>query len=88
MANNTNNLIKFKGDLKNYEKGTVEISPYVNLRTFLRRLRNHFATNNITSNEARLRILHNQIDATVGDAIDLINCYSGEDVIFEEVKKI
>ena len=50
-------------------------------------LRNHFANNNITSNEAKLRILYNQIDATVGDTIDLINCYSGEYVTFEQVEQ-
>ena len=84
---NINNLIKFRGNLKPSEKGTIGITPYVNVRTFLRTLRNHFATNNITSDQAKIRILHNQIDATVGDAIDLINCYSGEDVTFEEIEK-
>ena len=86
MANNTNNLIKFRGYLKSHEKSTVGITPYVNERIFLRILRNHFPTNNITLDEAKLRILHNQIDATVGDAIDLINCYIEEDVTFEQVE--
>ena len=31
--------------------------------------------------------MHNQIDATIGDAIDLINCYSREDVTFEEIEQ-
>ena len=85
-ANNNSNLIRSRGNLKNHEKGTVGITPYVNVRIFLKIMRNHFATNNITSDEAKLRILHNQIDATVGDAIDLINCYSGENVTFEQVE--
>ena len=59
MANNTSQLIKFRGNLKPNERGTVVVTPYVNARTFLRQLRNYFANNNITSNEAKLRILHN-----------------------------
>ena len=86
MANHSNQLIKFRGNLKYNERNAIGVTPYVNVRTFLRVLRNYFTNNNITSDAVKLRILHNQIDPTIGDAIDLINCYTGEDVTYEQVE--
>lgn len=77
-------LPRFRGNLKPHEKHSPV--PYLNVRTFIRALENHFKVHKIEDNEQRLRILVAQVDKTSGDAINLVNCYAGRDVTFEQVR--
>ena len=88
MANNIlllQNLPRFRGNLRSHE--TDSITPSINVRTFFRSIENYFDNNNIIDNEQRIRILFEMIDKTSGDAIDLVNCYAGRNVIYEEVRE-
>ena len=92
MSNNNSNLVvlqnlpRFRGNLRASEKHRKDVTPSINVRTFLRALENHYSANRINDDERKLRILYAQIDKSAGDAVDLVNCYAGRDVAFDEVK--
>ena len=81
------NLPRFRGNIRSNEKHLTNISPEVNVRTFLRALETHFLTHDITDNDTRVRILFAQIDKTVGDAFDLVTCYAGRQVTFDAISR-
>ena len=63
----------FRGNLKNNEKYLLNVTPYINVRIFLRHLCNHFEAIGITSEAQKMRILPGQFDAPIKDTIDLLN---------------
>ena len=81
------NLSRFRGNLHSNEKHLTNITPEVNVRTFLRALENHYVTHNITDDDTKVRILFAQIDKTVGDAVDLVSCYAGRQVTFAAIAR-
>ena len=80
-----NDLPKFRGAPRANETDTFVEG--IDVRTFFRSLENHFSHHNITTDEAKLRIVFNQIDKDTGNAIDLITCYAGRDVEYEDVRE-
>ena len=77
-------LPTFRGNPKPNERGSPP--PGVNIKTFFRALDNHFIQQGIQSDEEKLRILYAQIDKTSGDAIDLVNCYAGRSVRYQDAR--
>lgn len=88
MANNVlllQNLPRFRGNLRSHEVDSP--TPSLNVRTFFRSIENYFENNRIVGNDQKIRILFEQIDKTSGDAIDLVNCYAGRSVSYEDVRE-
>ena len=79
-------LPKFSGFPR---EGDPPFVPNIDARTFLRSLENHYAQNNITDDETKIRIMYSRIDHTKGDALQILDCYTGmevEAVTFRELK--
>jgi len=76
-----NELTRFSGNPKPGQRPR----PSLDLRTFLRSLDNFFANNNITTDRKKIGVFFAQIDKEYGDAVDLMNCYSGRVITYEEM---
>jgi len=76
-----NDLIKFSGNPKVGEKPR----PSIDLKTFLRSLESFFANNDITSDQRKITVFFALIDKEYGDAIDLVTCYSGVDIAYDDL---
>ena len=80
-----NNLPVFRGNSRPHEVDSFVAS--VDVKTFFRTLDNHFDQYNIVDDAQKLRILFQQIDKNSGNAIDLVNLYSGRPVPYNEVRQ-
>ena len=59
---------------------------HVDVKTFFRSLDNHFAQENITSDERKLRILHSRLCKEAGDASANFSSYSGRRISYTRVR--
>ena len=88
MATNSitilNDLPKFIGNAK---VGEQNFKTSINVKTFFRTLDNYFLTHNITDNSKRIQTLYALINKEQGDAIDLITCYAGKEVTYEQISR-
>lgn len=80
-----NDLPQFRGNPRANEVSTF--APGVDVRTFFRSLEGYFIHNNIVTDEAKIRILFQQIDKSSGDAIQLVNCYAGKETSFKNISE-
>lgn len=80
-----NDLPKFKG---NKRPGESHFQPGINVKTFFRTLDNYFRQQAIShdNDQKKLQVLYALIDKEQGNAIDLVTCYAGKDVRYEDVK--
>ena len=87
--NNVNNICvlgqlpKFAGAPR---PGEPHFEQKIDVKTFFRSLENHFQTNDIGEDERKIQILYTSIDKDRGNAITLMDRYSGRDVTFDQVK--
>ena len=81
------NLPRFRGNLRSHEHNLTNVTPYLDVRSFLRALENHFESEGIQNDDQKLRILFAQVDKTVGDAADFINCYAGRILSFKDISE-
>lgn len=81
------NVPLFRGNLREQEQKLTNITPYIDVRSFLRSLKNYFETGGIITDDQELRILFAQVDKTFRDAADLINCYAGRILSFKNVRE-
>lgn len=77
-----NDLPRFKGNARSGDKPSP---PGINVKTFLRTLENYFTQHNITENAKKIQLLFALIDKENGDAIDLVTCYAGKEVDYEDI---
>ena len=77
-------LPKFTGNPK---KGEPYFESDIDARTFLRAVESHFDLHNIDGDQQKIRTLFSLIDTKRGNAIRLVQAYSGKAVTFEQVKR-
>ena len=86
MANNQvqviSDLPKFSGSPR-----TGERREGVDLRSFLRALDNHFASNNIVADDRKLRVLYAHISSHTGDAHHVVSSYAGCIETYDDIKR-
>ena len=80
-----NGLPRFKGLLKEHEKGKVDPGPDV--RHFLRTIDLYLLQNNITQNAQKVRLLLNQIHKSEGTAANFLQCYAGRQYTYDRIKE-
>ena len=78
-----NDLPKFAGTPRS---GEAHFKPDIDPRTFLRTVENYFLQHSITQDDKKLQVFFSCIDKNRGNAINLVTCYAGKTVTFEEVK--
>lgn len=79
-----NDLPKFSGNSRSHEVNFVQ---GINVKTFIRTLDNYFVQHQVTDDARKLQILFAQIDKEKGDAIDLVTCYAGKQISYDDVTK-